>query len=167
MDCTAKHDLLPAISLRCLYNHGCFAFLPTVAPAASLTQRTDWLGSQIPGVRGSCGRHRKCLSQCFIAAKGKCQLWEGSRRDKFKNGLSGFWRGRLAGDGRGMVESCSLFSSPAATPLNLSAYAGITSTPCQPFSWIWPDYQSSPQMRGQPNSFTSLLLSVFCHCQGE
>lgn len=48
-----------------------------------------------------------------------------SAGNKFKNGLSGSWWGCLAGDGRGTAESCSLFSSPVATPLNLAAYVGI------------------------------------------
>lgn len=48
MDRTAKHDLLPTISLKSLYSHGCFAFLPAVAPAASLTQRTDTVRNPNP-----------------------------------------------------------------------------------------------------------------------
>ena len=48
-----------------------------------------------------------------------------STGDRFENGTSGSWTGRLAGDGGGMAKSCSLFSSPVATPLNPSAHAGI------------------------------------------
>lgn len=48
MDRTAKHDLLPTISLKSLYSHGCFAFLPAMAPAASLTQRTDTVRNPNP-----------------------------------------------------------------------------------------------------------------------
>ena len=44
---------------------------------------------------------------------------------------------------------------PPSIPLLMQEF---TSTPCQPFSWIWPQYRSLPQMREQPNS----LCSAFC-----
>lgn len=83
MDRTAKHGLLPIATLKCLYSLGCFAFLPTVTTAARLTQHTGMVRKPNPrGVRGSFGRLGKGLSWCFIAAGGKCQLWEGSQWGK-------------------------------------------------------------------------------------
>lgn len=81
--------------------------------------------------------------------------------DKFKNGPSGSWRGCTAGDGRGVVESRSLFFSPAVTPLNLSTHAVIyeSSMPAIFLNLAW---LPKPPLNEKTAKFFQ-ISAAFCH----
>lgn len=62
MDCIAKHDVL-------LLFLSTVALPSSLAVAARVTQHTATVRKSIPGVRGRCGRHGECLSQCLSLLK--------------------------------------------------------------------------------------------------